>query len=109
MSENYADVITFVRAFADWYALDDTASASDALATESGVNKNNIVNVSEALNFILNLGPTDSATVSEVLAISFDTTPSDSATISESIQVALILGASSVLNTSTLNTYVLNS
>ena len=66
MSENYADVITFVRAFADGYALDDTASASDALATESGVNNNNIVNVSEALNFILNLGPTDSATVSEV-------------------------------------------
>jgi len=73
------------------------------------VNKNNLVNVSETLNFILNLGPTDSFTVAEALAISFDTTASDSATISESIQVALILGVSSVLNTGPLNTYVLNS
>ena len=51
---------------------------------------------------------TDSTSISESLAHSLGKSLSDSATITESINVELILGSSSVLNTSAFNTSVLN-
>jgi len=59
--------------------------------------------VSGAGNLIL-----DSASISESLAHSLGKSLSDSATITESINVVLISGSSSVLNTSAFNTSVLN-
>ena len=59
--------------------------------------------VSGAGNIIL-----DSASISESLAHSLGKSLSDSATITESINVVLISGSSSVLNTSAFNTSVLN-
>ena len=144
ISESLARVVTYTRAFSDAYTLDDVASPSDELRTDFGINKGNIVSISESLDYDLSTSQadtaslsdspsiefvtsfTDSVTMSEVLVsgagsiftdssslsdqevISFSKALSDSATIIESINVVLISGSSSVLNTSALNTSVLN-
>ena len=122
-------VNVFVRAFSDSYALDDTASASDDLRTDVGLNKNNVVTMSESLSFVMGLVQTlaDTTSLSESAAWSFSTTfteaPSlsdsptigfstsfaDSATISESILVELVIGRGAKLNQSGLNIFALNS
>ena len=131
MLESFARTATFERVFTDATSLDDTASASDDLATESGINKNNIVSVAESLNISdLNKGLTDTTSIAESLAktVSFQRTFSDTPTIgeafayalaldtiannvsvSESINIQLTSGASSVLNASALNPYTINS
>ena len=132
IAESFASVRTFVRAFSDSYSLDDTASASDDLATESGVYKNNVVSVSESLNVsafgkALSDTPTvsesfahafspatiaDSTSVGEAHVFSFSRgTTADSVSVSESIDVQLIAGSTSgaLLNKSALNTYSINS
>ena len=144
ISESLARVVTYTRAFSDAYTLDDVASPSDELRTDFGINKGNIVSISESLDYAFSSSQsdtaslsdspsiefvtsfTDSVTMSEVLVsgagsiftdssslsdqevISFSKALSDSATITESINVVLISGSSSVLNTSALNTSVLN-
>ena len=122
-------VNVFVRAFSDSYALDDTASASDDLRTDIGLNKNNVVTMSESLSFVMGLVQTlaDSTSLAESAALSFSTTftetPAlsdspvigfstsfaDSTTISESILVELIVGRGAKLNQSGLNIFALNS
>ena len=131
MSESLAKVATFLRTFTDAYSLDDTASPSDDLATESGINKNNVVSVAESLGpFAVSKPLTDTATVSEQININGSTQFSDSSTVSdspsigfapatvansvsvsESINVQLIAGGTSgaLLNKSALNTYSINS
>ena len=131
MSESLAKVAAFSRAFTDAASLDDTASASDDLATESGINKNNVVSVAENLSVSAFGKPlTDTATVSEQININGSNQFSDSSTISdspsigfapatvansvsvsESINVQLIAGSTSgaLLNKSALNTYSINS
>lgn len=131
MSESLAKVSTFLRTFTDAYSLDDTASPSDDLATESGINKNNVVSVAESLGpFAVSKPLTDTATVSEQININGSTQFSDSSTVSdspsigfapatvansvsvsESINVQLIAGGTSgaLLNKSALNTYSINS
>lgn len=144
ISESLARVVTYTRAFSDAYTLDDVASPSDELRTDFGINKGNIVSISESLDYAFSSSQADTAslsdspsiefvtsfadsvTLSEVLVsgagsiytdstslsdqevISFSKALSDSATITESINVVLISGSSSVLNTSALNTSVLN-
>lgn len=144
ISESLARVVTYTRAFSDAYTLDDVASPSDELRTDFGINKGNIVSISESLDYAFSSSQSDTAslsdspsiefvtsfadsvTLSEVLVsgagsiytdstslsdqevISFSKALSDSATITESINVVLISGSSSVLNTSALNTSVLN-
>lgn len=131
ISESLAKVSAFARAFTDAASLDDTASASDDLATESGINKNNVVSVAESLNVSAFGKPlTDTATVSEQININGSNQFIDSSTISdspslgfapatiansvsvsESIDVQLIAGSTSgaLLNKSALNTYSINS
>lgn len=131
MSESLAKVSTFLRTFTDAYSLDDTASPSDDLATESGINKNNVVSIAESLGpFAVSKPLTDTATVSEQININGSTQFSDSSTVSdspsigfapatvansvsvsESINVQLIAGGTSgaLLNKSALNTYSINS
>ena len=128
---NIVKVVSFARTFTDTTSLDDTASASDDLATESGINKNNVVSVAESLGpFAVNKGLTDTATVSEQININGSNQFSDSLTVSdspsigfapatiansvsvsESINVQLIAGGTSgaLLNKSALNTYSINS
>ena len=131
MSESLAKVSTFLRTFTDAASLDDTASASDDLATESGINKNNVVSVAESLNVSAFGKPlTDTATVSEQININgsnqFSDTSSvadspsigfapatvaNSVSVSESINVQLFVGSTdgALLNKSALNTYSINS
>ena len=130
MLESFARTATFERVFTDATSLDDTASASDDLATESGINKNNIVSVDESLFFGTTLPLTDTTSIAESLAktVSFQRTFNDTPTIgeafayalaldtiannvsvSESINIQLTSGANSVFNASPLNTYTINS
>ena len=131
MSESLAKVATFLRTFTDAYALDDTASPSDDLATESGINKNNVVSVAESLGpFAVSKPLTDTATVTENININGENqfvetanvtdspsigfapaTVANSVSVSESINVQLFLGGTSgaLLNKSALNTYSINS
>lgn len=131
VAESFASVRTFVRAFSDAYSLDDTASAEDDLATESGLNKNNVVSIGESLDsfavskpfsdtptisesFAHDFSPAtiaDSTSVGEAHAVSFGQATTDSVSVSESINVQLIAGSTSgaLLNKSALNTYSINS
>ena len=131
MSESLAKVSAFARAFTDAASLDDTASASDDLATQSGINKSNIVSVAESLNVSAFGKPlTDTATINESININGSTqfsesptvsdspslgfapaTVANSVSVSESINVQLIAGSTSgaLLNKSALNTYSINS
>ena len=131
MSESFSQSSNFSRIFSDAYSLDDTASASDDLATQSGINKNNIVSVAESLNVSAFGKPlTDTATINETININganqfIDTanvadSPSlsfspaniaNSVSVSESIDVQLIAGGTSgaLLNKSALNTFSINS
>ena len=131
MSESLAKVSTFLRTFTDAYSLDDTASPSDDLATESGINKNNVVSVAESLGpFAVSKPLTDTATVTENININGENqfvetanvtdspsigfapaTVANSVSVSESINVQLFLGGTSgaLLNKSALNTYSINS
>ena len=130
VAESFASVRTFVRAFSDAYSLDDTASAEDDLATESGVNKNNIVSVGESLDsFAVSKALSDTPTISESFAHAFSPatiadstsvgeahavsfgqgTIANSVSVSESINVQLTEGATSLINAAALNTYSINS
>ena len=131
MSESLAKVATFLRTFTDAYSLDDTASPSDDLATESGINKNNVVSVAESLGpFAVSKPLTDTATVTENININGENqfvetanvtdspsigfapaTVANSVSVSESINVQLFVGGTegALLNKSALNTYSINS
>ena len=128
---NIVKVVSFARTFTDAYSLDDTASASDDLATESGINKNNVVSVAESLGpFAVSKPLTDTATVTENININGENqfvetanvtdspsigfapaTVANSVSVSESINVQLFVGGTSgaLLNKSALNTYSINS
>tara|TARA_B100001248_G_scaffold122076_1_gene91327 strand:+ start:2498 stop:4555 length:2058 start_codon:yes stop_codon:yes gene_type:complete len=79
MSESLARIVSYIRTFTDAAAMDDTASASDDLATESGINKNNVFSVSDAPTFAVGKpGVSDSFNVSESAALSSELVKSDS-------------------------------
>lgn len=127
----FSKQVAFLRSFTDAASLDDTASASDDLATESGINKNNVVSVAESLSVSAFGKPlTDTATINEQININGENqfidaasvadspsigfapaTVANSVSVSESINVQLFLGGTSgaLLNKSALNTYSINS
>ena len=135
MSESLAKVTTFLRTFTDAFALDDVVGEIneifDDLATESGINKNNVVSVAENLGpFVVAKPFTDTATINEQININGENqfidstsvadspsigftpaTVANSVSVSESINVQLFLGGTSgaLLNKSALNTYSINS
>ena len=131
MSESFSQLSSFIRTFSDAYALDDTASASDDLATESGINKNNVVSATESLGpFAVSKPFADSTNISENISIggnifltettnvseafAFQLGPeslANSVSVSESINVQLFVGDTSgaLLNKSALNTFSINS
>ena len=101
------------------------------MATESGLNKNNVVSIGESLDsfavskpfsdtptisesFAHDFSPAtiaDSTSVGEAHAVSFGQATTNSVSVSESINVQLIAGSTSgaLLNKSALNTYSINS
>ena len=126
MSESLTRVVAYVRTISDAYALDDSASASDDLRTDTALNKANVVSISETLAYTMSNVYADSFSMAEsssILfspalaealsvgdspAIGFSTPFSDSATISESILVELIIGAGAQFNQSPFNGFMLN-
>ena len=83
-ADDFSRVVPYVRSFADTYGLDDTASASDDLATQSNLNKTNVVSMAEASAFAFTPGTiAEGFSVEEAYTSSF--VP---ATIAEGIDVA---------------------
>ena len=78
MIESLDRTVTFLRTFTDAAALDDVASATDDLATQSELVKNNVFGFtdSEAKAFS-KPGITDSSSISEDLSYLADLAPSD--------------------------------
>ena len=84
VGESLARTVVYSRDFADAYGLDDTASASDDLATESNLNKTNIVTMAESSAFAFTPGDiAEGISVSESYVSSF--VPGD---IAEGVSVA---------------------
>ena len=94
--------------FAFTTGFSDTPTISESLAYSFSTSFSETLSLSD----VLVSGPgsvhTDTTSISESLAHSLGKSLSDSATITESISVVLISGSNSVLNTSALNTSVLN-
>lgn len=97
-----APVFTFSTSFAD------TSTITDSPSIEFITTFADSVTLSELLISGAGSIYTDTTSISETLAHSFGKSLSDSATITESINVVLVSGSSSVLNTSAFNTSVLN-
>jgi hypothetical protein len=109
VSESFSRAVTYERTFADAHTLDDLASASDNLQTDFNLNKGNVFGFTDDETIqVGKSGIADTPSISEVLAHTFNKNPSDSATISESVSILFITGSDSVLNTTALNTSVLN-
>ncbi len=88
ISESFSKVTNYIRSLADTYTLDDTASASDDLATNSGVNKNNIVSIAESLARIVSFQRSfnDTPAITESLSVSdFNKSLVDTSSIAESL------------------------
>ena len=95
VGESLARTVVYSRDFADAYGLDDTASASDDLATESNLNKTNIVTMAESSAFAFTPGDiAEGISVSESYASSF--VPGD---IAEGVSVAEAYAASFAMGT----------
>ena len=90
VSEN--SVLTTNLNIANAFTLDDTASASDDLQTDTNLIKNNVVSINEVFANAFTLA-----------------TIANNVSVSESINIQLISGANSVFNASPLNTYTINS
>tara|TARA_R100000544_G_scaffold3685_1_gene1425 strand:- start:1353 stop:2357 length:1005 start_codon:yes stop_codon:yes gene_type:complete len=94
-TDDFSRVVPYVRSFADTYGLDDTSSVDDELATNTGVNKTNIVNVSETTAFAFTPGTIEEGvSVAEVYVSSF--VPGD---IAEGVSVAEAYVSSFTLGT----------
>ena len=93
MSDVFSRTVTFVRSFADAYTLDDEASATDVLQTDSILVKGNIVTISEAQATSVNK-PSITASVSmqETSALAFSSPEADSLSLSEAEALAVSLG-----------------
>lgn len=84
VGESFARVVVYTRTFTDTYGLDDASSVDDELATDTGVNKTNIVNVAETHAFAFTPGTiAEGVTVGEAYVSSF--VPGD---IAEGVSVA---------------------
>jgi hypothetical protein len=126
VSESFARTVIFSRSFADVVSLDDLASVEDPLQTDTALNKDNVAFMSEqhlfdystsksdeitmveAKAIILGSPKSDTVSLSESNVISLSQIKADSFAISESINILIILGGTSVLNTAALNTSALN-
>ena len=86
----------------------DTASLTDSPSIEFVTSFSDSITLSEVLTSGAGSIYTDSTSLSDEEVISFSKALSDTASVTESINVVLISGSSSVLNTSAFNTSVLN-
>lgn len=99
---------TFGRTFADAFSLDDQASV-DAFAVDTSSSKTNVFSFSDVQVFSVAKNLSDSFSLTEATSFSLDNTITDSLSLAELIEINLISSNNSVLNTSALNTFTLNS
>jgi hypothetical protein len=83
ISESFSRVVVFSRTFSDAVTLDDLASATDPLQTDSILNKDNIATLTEELNYSASFVKTDSFGISESDVISFSSPKTDGVSIAE--------------------------
>lgn len=110
VTDNFARSVTYVRALSDQFALDDSATV-DAFSKETGSNKVNVFTFADTQVLAVAKAPSDSIPITDVFArvVSFDRDFNESVTFGENVSVSLLTTVSSVLATSALNTYSLNS
>lgn len=107
-ADSVSKAVTYSRAFSDFFILDDTATV-DAISKNVDSDKTNILSLSDLHTLSFDKRFTDSFSFTESQYFSVDKPITDSFSLSENVTVVLLGGASSVLNTSALNTYTLNS
>ena len=108
LSESLSRTVTYNRSFSDSFTLDDFTDV-DAFVKETAANKTNVFSASDEHAMSLSKVLTDSASVSDTPAISFNRPLSDSFGFSEVVAINVVSGtASSTLNSSPLNGFVLN-
>lgn len=110
VTDNFARSVTYVRALSDQFALDDAATV-DAFSKETGSNKVNVFTFADTQVLAVAKAPNDSIPITDVFAreVSFARDFNESVTFGENVSVSLLTTVSSVLATSALNTYPLNS
>lgn len=108
VSESFAREVAFSRAFADSFSLDDAATV-DAFTKDTDSNKANVFSFSDVQVFGTSKQLTDSFSITESNELLLSKSAQDSFSLGESINVSLFTTVSSVLATSALNTYALNS
>ena len=125
LSESLSRIVAYIRTFTDAAALDDTASASDDLATESGIVKNNVLsvsdspslstnkpnisdtyNVTESTELLVSLAKSETFGFSDAQTFNFSLAPSDSLSVSEVLSLGgqtIFADQLSVTETTNLN------
>ena len=109
-SDIFASAFTYSRAFSDQFALDDAATV-DAFSKETSSNKGNVFTFADTQALAVAKAPSESIPITDafVREVSFARDFNESVTFSENVSVSLLTTVSSVLATSALNTYALNT
>ena len=107
-SELFTRTVTFNRSFTDAFTLDDFTDV-DAVTKQVDGSKTNIFSMTEDHAMSLSRSLSDSFAPAELLSIHLDYPLSDSTSVLESISINLVLGSSSVLNSSPINGFALNA
>ena len=100
VSESLAKVVSYVRALSDAYTLDDTASASDELQTDTNMQKGNIFSISDAPALTTEPGLSDTQSIAEQAALTVAKAIADTLTMSEA---SLVGSGAIVSDTSSLS------
>ncbi|MAJ57540.1 MAG: hypothetical protein CMI74_05670 [Candidatus Pelagibacter sp.] len=100
VSESLAKVVSYVRALSDAYTLDDTASASDELQTDTNMQKGNVFSVSDAPALTTEPGLSDTQSIAEQAALTVAKAIADTLTMSEA---SLVGSGAIVSDTSSLS------
>lgn len=108
ISDTFSRIATFSRTFTDAFTLDDAATV-DAFTKDTNAAKTNVFGFTDTQTFTVDKAVADSTALSDSLAVSFGLPASDAVSLAENFSYLMTNTNSSVLNTSALNTFTLNS
>ena len=95
-----ARVVSFQRSFSDAFTLDDEASVDDPLATGSGLNKDNLANLSDLHIYTFAKVLADTSTISEQISLGPSKNTTDSFSVSETLFNTLGIGKTEAVSIS---------
>ena len=98
MAEAFSRVVQFARTFADAFTLDDIASGTDVLKTDTTAAKSNIVGITETLAQALSKPLSESVSVAESFAYSAAIPLDETISLAESAALAFALPASETVS-----------